>query len=166
MDSLVDITQGVDVVLNAGELRGIRQKSLHLGLRSAITELEVVEHRVVLAGKSHVCRLDHGHVCAHLVRVVAHVLQRLIGCSCCLGRVTVQRLQQGGREARHGLHVFVRRHARRLECVVRVLDDGVRRIAEEGLYASDRLLKVGRAHDRTLEHLPDTESRDHCDHFL
>ena len=107
MDCGIHIIQIADVILDARQLRSICQQTLHLGLGSAITEFQVVQHRIIAFGKSLICRLDGLHVRAHLVGIVCHVNHSSIchfgGCGC----VSVHRGDQCCGKRCDVLHVFV-----------------------------------------------------------
>ena len=141
MDRLVDVVQVVDVILDARQLLSIGQQSLHLGLRAAVAQLQVVQHGVVLFCEALVRVLDHIHGRAHFVRIVGHVddghVRHLGG----LLSVSAEGLEQGRREARDRAHVVVGRHSCRFVGAIRCGDDGVSRVAEQRLDAAHVLFE-------------------------
>ena len=85
---------------------------------AAVPQLEVVQHRVVIFGETLVCVLDGGHIGAHLVGVVRHLDNSLVGVLGRRGGVPAKALKQGGRKARYLLHVAVGRYTGRPECLI------------------------------------------------
>ena len=73
MNSLDNIRIARNVVLYAGKLLRVLEKSLHLLFCTTIPELEVIEHCIVLLGKALIGVLNGGHVRAHLVSVIGHI---------------------------------------------------------------------------------------------
>ena len=73
MDGFVDIGKIANIVFLPDKLRRIFQEPLHFGLCAAVTELKVVEHGVVLLGKSLIRRLNRGHIRSHFVCIIGHV---------------------------------------------------------------------------------------------
>ena len=145
MDRLVDVVQVADVILDAGQILGVLQEALHLGLGATVAELQVVQHRVVLFREALVRVLDHVHGRAHFVRVVGHVGDGHVRHFCSFLGVAAEGLEQGRREGRHGAHVVIGGHTRRLVGSVRCRDDGIRAVAEEGLDAAYVLLEGAHA---------------------
>ena len=54
-------------------------QSRHLFLRTSVSELQVIQHGVVLFRKPLICVLDRLHIRAHFVGVVGHIFQRAVG---------------------------------------------------------------------------------------
>ena len=79
MNSTVHIGQIAQIVVHAGKFFGIIQQTLHFSLRTTIAQLEVVQHGIVLLGKSLIGILDILHIRAHLVGVVGHIHHGHIG---------------------------------------------------------------------------------------
>ena len=121
VDGLGHISKRVDVERGASELTGISQQPLHLGLRTAITELQVVQHIVVLLGKALIRVLDGSEVGAHLVRVVGHVRDGLICHVRSKVGITAERVNQARGKTGHEVHVLVARHTGGLEGVCCIL---------------------------------------------
>ena len=151
MDSLDDVAEVAYVELLARQLLGVAQESLHLLLRSAVSELQIVEHGVVLLGEALVGVLDGLHGGAHLVRVVGHVDHGHVADFGGLGGVAVQGADEGRAEARELLHVLVHALASRAVCVLRVLHHCVAALLGQRLHATSQLLVVCVA----VERLPD-----------
>ena len=141
MDRLVDVVQVVDVILDARQLLSIGQQSLHLGLRAAVAQLQVVQHGVVLFCEALVRVLDHIHGRAHLVRIVGHVDDGHIRHFGGFLSVSTEGLEQGRREARDRAHVVVGGHSRRLVGAISCGDDSVSRVAEQRLDAAHILFE-------------------------
>ena len=84
MDRVVDVAEVLNVVLDAGDRLGVCEETLHFALRPAVSEFEIVEQRVLPAGKALVGRLDTLEGRAHFGRVVGHVqnrgVRRVHGC--------------------------------------------------------------------------------------
>ena len=152
MDGVIHIGQIVDVVLSSGELLCIRQELLHLFLGSAVPQLQVVQHGIVLLSETLVSVLDGLHIGAELVGVVRHIDQRHVRDGSRLCGVTAQAADQRSREAGHLLHIGVGGEASCAECCVRIglYHTGI--FLEQGLHAADALfqrspLVDGTAHD-------------------
>ena len=142
MNRLVYIAEIVDIIFLAGDLFRVREKSLHLRLCSTIAQLQVVKHGVVLFRKTLIGVLNILDIRAHLVCIIRHIDDRLIGSLRRFLRVSVQRLQQGRRERRCLFHVLIRGNARSFERVIGILDHFIGAILEQRLDASNRLLQV------------------------
>ena len=145
VDRLVDVVQVVDVILDARQLLSIGQQSLHLGLRAAVAQLQVVQHGVVLFCEALVRVLDHIHGRAHLVRIVGHVDDGHIRHFGGFLSVSAEGLEQGRREARDRAHVVVGGHSRRLVGAISCGDDSVSRVAEQRLDAAHVLFESAHA---------------------
>ena len=117
MDGLGHISKRVDVKRGSSELAGVCQQSLHLGLCAAVAELQVVQHIVVLLGKTLIGVLDGPKVGAHLVRVVGHVRDGLIRYVGGKVGITAEGVNQARGKAGHEVHVLVARHTGGLEGV-------------------------------------------------
>ena len=150
MDSVHDIRVAGEVVFDAGDLLRVSQQPLHFLLRSAVAQLQVVQHGVVGLGEALIGVLDAGHVRAHLIGVVGHVRNSLVGLPSRCGRVAAQRLQQGCGEAGDGLHVLVRAQTGSLVGVVGILLHLRGGLLEQGVHAADQLLLLGKAHNGLL----------------
>ena len=143
MNGVVDVGQVAHVILGAGDLLGIGKKPRHLFFCAAIPQLEVVEHGVVLLGKSLVGILDRIHAGAHLVCVIRHIGQCHIGNFCGLVCVAAEPLQQAGGKSRHRLHIIVGRQAGRFVGFVGILSYLAGVVFKKCLNAADALLEVG-----------------------
>ena len=107
MDGAVHIGQIAQLVMYARKLLCIGQQPLHLCLRAAVAELEVVQHGIVLLRKALIGILDGCHVSAHLVSVVRHVHHGHVGQLRSGVCVLTHAGQQTGGKAGGLLHVFV-----------------------------------------------------------
>ena len=116
-DGLDDFIEGNIPHRLVGHLDGIPQYSGfidqpgHLGLGAAVPQLQVIQHGVVVLGKTLVGVLDGTDAGAHFVGVVGHLDDGLI---CHFGGglgVAAQALQQRGRKAGDLLHIAVGRYA-------------------------------------------------------
>ena len=113
MERRIDVRKIVDVVLDTGDLFGVRKKALHLALCAAVSELQVVEHVVLTFCEALIC-VDHGLLIrSKFVPVIGHVAHRHVRNGCRLLRVSADRRDQRRGKARHVLHVLVGGHARR-----------------------------------------------------
>ena len=158
MDGLDHIGIAVDrevgvLALLLAQLVGVCDQALHLGLRAAVAELQVVQHRVVLLRKALVGVLHVRHVGTHLVHVVRHVAHRHVGVVGRLGHVSAARRDERGREARGLRHVLVGGHPAGLVRLCGITLQRLRRGAEQGVDAANKLLVVcicgkGRAANR------------------
>ena len=145
MNSTVHIGQIAQIVVHAGKFFGIIQQTLHLGLRAAIAQLEVVQHGIVLLGKALIGILDILHIRAHLVGVVGHIHHGHVGK---LGGgigIFAHAGKQAGRKAGGLLHVVVGGEAHGLVRLCGILLDGIGTVLEQRLDAADALLQ-GTAH--------------------
>ena len=143
MDGIYHIGIGFEVIVNAGNCLRISQQPLHFGFRAAVAELQVVQHRVVLLGKALICRLDHGHIRAHLVGVVGHICNCHVGVFDRLFGVAAEGLDQTCRERGDRLHVFVCRQTRCFIGVCSVALQLLGIIFEQCIYAAHQLLIIG-----------------------
>ena len=110
---------------------------MHFLFRTAVPELEVIEHCIVLLCKAGVCVLNGGHVRAHFVGVVGHIRNchvRILGGFL---RVSAEGGNKARRKARHGFHVLVGGKPGGLVCVVRILHYLTGAILKERLNAAD-----------------------------
>ena len=73
VDSLHYIRIGTDIVFNAGNRLCIGKQTLHFRLSAAVAEFQVVQHRVVLLGKTLVGVLDESDVRTHLIGIIRHI---------------------------------------------------------------------------------------------
>ena len=125
VDRLHDIRITVKIILDTGDRLRISKQPLHLRFRTAIAELQVIEHRVVLLCESLIGVLDALHAGAHLVRIVCHVRD----CTVCdlrsLRSIAVQRCDQRRRKARDRIHVLILRHSGSSERFSRILHHGI-----------------------------------------
>ena len=142
MDGFHHICVGGDVVLHTGYLLRIGKQSLHFLLCAAVAQLEVVEHRVVLLGKTLVGILNGGHIRAHLIGVIGHIRDCHIRILCGLLGIAAERLDEACGEARNRLHVLVGGKSCRFVCVGGVPLDLLRGVLEQGVNATDQLLVV------------------------
>ena len=126
-----------NIVFHAGELFRVLEEPLHFLFRTAIPELEVIEHCIVLLCKAGVCVLNRGHVRAHFVSVVGHIRN----CHVRIFRGFLRVPAEGGDKARgkpgHGFHILVCREPGGLVCVVRILHYLTGAILKECLNAAD-----------------------------
>ena len=128
---------------------------------AAVTKLEVVQHRVVVFGETLVCVLDGGHIGAHLVGVVRHLDNSLVGVLGRRGGISAQALQQGSRKARHLFHIVVGADT---GCFIGdgcVLLDGIRTVLKQRFNAADALLKRSALGDGLGNGSPDTGRSDY-----
>ena len=142
MDGFHHICVGGDVVLDTGYLLRIGEQSLHFLLRAAVAQFEVVEHRVVLLGKTLIGILNGGHIRAHLVGVIGHIRDCHIRILCGFFGIAAERLDQACGEARDRLHVLVGRKPCRFVCVGGIPLDLLRGVLEQGIHTADQLLVV------------------------
>ena len=131
-----------DVVLDTGYFLRIGKQSLHFLLRAAVAQLEVVEHRVVLLGKTLVGILNGGHIRAHLVGVIGHIRNCHIRIFGGLLGIAAEGLDEACGEARHRFHVLVGGKTGRFVCVGGVPLDLLRGVLEQGVNTADQLLIV------------------------
>ena len=147
--------------MHARDLLGVLQQALHLGLRAAVAQLEVVQHGVILLGKALIGVLDILHIRAHLVGVVGHIHHGHVGQLGSGVGVLADAGQQAGRKAGGLLHVVVGRKANGPVCLRGVLLDRVGTVLEQRFHAAKALLQ-GTAHvDGIRDDLADAGSRDH-----
>ena len=142
MNGFHHICVGGDVILDAGYLLRIGKQSFHFLFCAAVAQFEVVEHRVVLLGKTLIGILNGGHIRAHLVGVIGHIRDchiRILGGF--LG-ITAERLDQARREARDRLHVLVGRESCRFVCIGGIPLNLLRGVLEQGVNTADQLLVV------------------------
>ena len=107
MDGAVHVGQIAQIIMDAGDLLRVGQQTLHLGLRAAIAQLEVIQHGIVLLCKALIGILDILHIRTHLVGVVGHVHHGHVGK---LGGgigILAHAGKQAGRKAGGLLHVVV-----------------------------------------------------------
>ena len=161
MDGAVHVGQIAQIIMDAGDLLGVGQQTLHLGLRAAIAQLEVVQHGIVLLGKALIGILDILHIRAHLVGVVGHIHHGHVGK---LGGgigIFAHAGKQAGRKAGGLLHVVVGGEAHGLVRLCGILLDGIGTVLEQRLDAADALLQ-GTAHvDGILDDLADASGGKH-----
>ena len=148
MDGLDHIGIAVDrevgvLALLLAQLVGVCDQALHLGLRTAVAEFQIVQHRVVLLRKALVGVLHVRHVGTHLVHVVRHVAHRHVGVVSRLGHVSAARRDERSREARGLRHVLVGGHPAGLVRLCGITLQRLRRGAEQGVDAAHQLLVVG-----------------------
>ena len=142
MDGFHHIRIRGDVVLDAGYLLRIGKQSLHFLFRAAVAQLEVVEHRVVLLGKTLVGILNGGHIRTHLIGVVGHIRDCHIRILCGFLGITAERLDQACGKARDRLHVLVGGKTGRFVCIGGVPLNLLRGVLEQGIHTADQLLVV------------------------
>ena len=137
VNSVDNVRVARNIVLYAGELLRVLEEPLHFLFRTAIPELEVIEHGIVLLCKAGVRILNRGHVRAHFVSVVGHVRN----CHVRIFRGFLRVPAEGGDKARgkpgHGFHILVCREPGGLVCVVRILHYLTGAILKERLNAAD-----------------------------
>ena len=137
VNSVDNVRVARNIVLYAGELFRVLEEPLHFLFRTAIPELEVIEHCIVLLCKAGVCVLNGGHVRAHFVGVIGHIRNchvRILGGFL---RVSAEGGNEARRKARHGFHVLVSGKPGGLVCVVRILHYLTGAILKERLNAAD-----------------------------
>ena len=149
MDGVVHIRKVVDVVLNTGQGLGILQEAFHLRFGTAIAQLQVIQHGVVLFGETLVSIGDPLHVGAELIGVIGHICQRHVGNFRRLGGIPAQALQQGCRKAGDLLHIAIGGHSSSLVCLLRIGNHRGGRILEQCFDATQTLLQIGSGHDGT-----------------
>ena len=142
MNGFHHICVGGDVVLDTGYFLRIGKQSLHFLLCTAVAQLEVVEHRVVLLGKALVGILNGGHIRAHLVGVIGHIRDCHIRILGGFFGITAERLDQACGKARDRLHVLVGGKSCRFVCIGGIPLDLLRGVLEQGIHAADQLLVV------------------------
>ena len=147
--------------MHAGEFLGILQQTLHLGLRAAIAQLEVVQHGVILLGKPLIGVLDVLHGGAHLVGVVGHVHHSHVGQIGSRLGVLAHAGQQAGGKAGGLLHVVVGRQAHGLVGLGSVGLNGVGAVLEQRFHTAQALLQRAAQVDGFRDDLADAGSRDH-----
>ena len=145
----------------AGKFLCIGQQPLHLCLRAAVAELEVVQHGIVLLGKALIGVLDGGHVSAHLVGVVGHVHHGHVGQLRSGVGILAHAGQQTGGKAGGLLHVFVGGQTHRPVRLCSVGLDRISALFEQGLHAADALLQCAAKVQGIRDHLADARSSDH-----
>ena len=142
MDGFHHIRIRGDVVLDTGYFLRIGKQSLHFLLRAAVAQFEVVEHRVVLLGKTLIGILNGGHIRAHLIGVVGHIRDCHIRILCGFLGIAAEGLDEACGKARDRLHVLVGGKSCRFVCVGGVPLDLLRGVLEQGVNAADQLLIV------------------------
>ena len=128
--------------MDAGDGLCVSEEAFHLCLGAAVAELQVVQHRVVLLGKSLISCLKRGHIRAHFVGVIGHVCNGHICILDGLFRVAAKGSDQTRRKARDRLHVFVCRKTGSLIGICSISLHCLRRILEEGVNTADKLLII------------------------
>ena len=91
MDSVVYVTQIINVVFNSAELLSVLQEPFHFRLCSTVAKLEVVKHCVVLLCETLISVLYRLHIRAEFVGVVGHIHHSSVGDICSLLSVTAKR---------------------------------------------------------------------------
>ena len=142
MDGFHHICVGGDVVLDAGYLLRIGKQPFHFLLCTAVAQLEVVEHRVVLLGKALVGILNGGHIRTHLIGVVGHIRNCHIRILCGFLGIAAEGLDEACGKARYRLHVLVGGKSCRFVCVGGIPLDLLRGVLEQGVNTADQLLIV------------------------
>ena len=142
MNGFHHICVGGDVILDAGYLLRIGEQSLHFLLCAAVAQLEVVEHRVVLLGKTLIGILNGGHIRTHLIGVVGHIRNRHIRILCGFFCIAAERLDQACGKARDRLHVLVGGKTGRFVCVGGIPLNLLRGVLEQSANTADQLLVV------------------------
>ena len=142
MDGLHHICVGRDIVLDAGYLLRIGKQAFHFLLCTAVAQLEVVKHRVVLLGKTLIGILNGGHIRAHLIGVVGHIRDCHIRILCGFLGIAAEGLDEACGKARDRLHVLVGRKSCRFVCVGGVPLDLLRGVLEQSVNTADQLLVV------------------------
>ena len=140
MDGTVHIRQIAEVVVDTGDLLGVLQQALHLSLRTAVAQLEVVEHGVVLLRKALIGVLDVLHRGTHLVCIVRHIHHRHVGQLGGGVRVFADAGKQAGGKAGGGLHVVVGRQTGGLVSLRGIGLDLIGTVLEQRLHAAKALL--------------------------
>ena len=153
MDRVYHIGIGFEVVVDAGDRLGIGQQPLHFGFCTAVAELQVVQHRVVLLGKALIRRLDHGHIRAHFVGVVGHICNCHVGVFDCFFGIAAEGLNQACGERGDRLHVLVCRQTGRFVGVGGVALQFLGVVLEQRIHAAHQLLIIGVGGDNFLAQL-------------
>ena len=107
VDSLRNVREAANVVVNAGDFFGIFQQPLHFFTRAAISQFEIVQHRKVALREALVRVLYAFNGRAHFVGVVRHINYGLVAIVSRGRGIPAQGLQQGRRKRRNLLHVFI-----------------------------------------------------------
>ena len=142
MDGFHHICVGRDIVLDAGYLLRIGKQAFHFLLCTAVAQLEIVEHRVVLLGKTLIGILNGGHIRAHLVGVIGHIRDCHIRILCGLFGIAAEGLDEACGKARDRLHVLVGRKSCRFVCIGGIPLDLLRGVLEQSVNTADQLLIV------------------------
>ena len=142
MDGRVNILQIVDVILHTRELRRIIQQSLHLRFGATISQLQVVQHGIILLREPLVGILDGFHVSAHLIGIIRHIHHGHIRDLSRFCRIPGNTLQQRSRKAGHVLHILVGRHTSRLIGIVCVINDCLGAVLEQSFHSAYVLLQT------------------------
>ena len=142
MNGFHNICIGRYVVFNAGYLLRIGKQSLHFLLCAAVAQLEVVEHRVVLLGKTLVGILNGGHIRTHLIGVIGHIRDCHICILCGFLGIAAEGLDEACGKARDRFHVLIGRESCRFVCVGGIPLDLLRGVLEQRVNAADQLLIV------------------------
>ena len=142
MNGFHHICVGGDVILDAGYLLRIGKQSFHFLFCAAVAQFEVVEHRVVLLGKTLIGILNGGHIRAHLIGVVGHIRDCHIRILCGFLGIAAERLDQACGKARDRLHVLIGRESCRFVCVGGIPLDLLRGVFEQSVNTADQLLIV------------------------
>jgi len=156
MDSLHRIAKIADSIVLTGQLLSVRHETFHLRLRTTITKLQVIEHRIITACQALIRLLDRTDIRAHLVSIIGHILHSGIAE---LGRrlsVTAKRLDKRSAEAGDGIHILVSAHSSRLIGVISVILHDASGILEKRLHAAHKLLVLRVRFDGLLA---DTDDR-------
>ena len=143
MDGLGYVCEIGYVEFLTGQLFRVTQQPLHFFLRTTVTELEVVQHGVVLHGESTIRILDKLKVRTHFVRVIGHIHNRAVRIGRGLIGVVAERFNQAGRKTRGEFHVLVRRHTSSGVGVCRIRLYRLRGFAEQSINTADKLLIIG-----------------------
>ena len=133
----------------------ICQQPFHFLLGTAVAQLQVIQHGVVLLGKSLVCILDRLHVAAHFIGIVRHISQCHIRHRCCGLGISAQRFDQSGRKARDGFHVGIGRHARRPVRLCSSVFYGICIFLEQRIDTAQALLQIRTFSQGFLQHRSD-----------
>jgi len=166
MDGRNHICIRTDIILNAGNRLCIGKQTFHFGLGAAVAEFQVVQHRIVLLGKSLVCVLDESDIRTHLIGIIRHIGNGHIRILYCRLGISSKGRNKGGRKRCDRGHIVVCRHTRRLIGVVCIFLQCSRGILKQRIDTADQLLIfcVGFNHCLAKGNCGGSGSRNHRSH--
>ena len=137
MDGRNHIGIGTDIILNTGNRLCIGKQTFHFSLGAAVTEFQVVQHCIVLLGKSLVCVLDESDIRTHLIGVIRHIRNGHIRILYCRLGISSEGRNKGGRKRCDRGHIVICRHTRRLIGIGSISLQFLRRFFEKGIHTTD-----------------------------